>query len=144
MTILKLQFSGRIHKADHKTAGDKQICEVSICKKVPARGKYEERFDWVRVTIWGPPEWAVPKLAKGNYISGSGDMTMLPYEKDGVKKYTLEVRCGSYDFEVEALAGRAADDSDVAPAPRRPAAVAQGASASDDEPPFSYCRHLGA
>jgi len=135
MTRLNLQFSGRIHKAEHKTAGDKQICEVSICKKVPARGKDEERFDWVRVTIWGPPEWAVPKLAKGNYISGSGDLTMRPYEKDGVKKNSLEVRCGSFDFEVEELAVRTETPADVAPvaAPRRPAPVV---AAGDDEPPF--------
>ena len=136
MTILKLNYAGRIHKAEHKTAGDKQICEVSLCKKVPARGKDEERFDWVRVTIWGPPEWAVPKLAKGNYISGSGDLTMRPYEKDGVKKNSLEVRCGSFDFEVEELAVRTETPADVAPvaAPRRPAPVV--AAGDDQEPPF--------
>jgi single-stranded DNA-binding protein len=145
MTILKLNYAGRIHKAEHKTAGDKQICEVSICKKVPARGKDEERFDWVRVTIWGPPEWAVPKLAKGNYISGSGDLTMRPYEKDGVKKNSLEVRCGSFDFEVEELAVRTETPADVAPvaAPRRPAPVAGGYDDSN-QPPFMADLYLGA
>ena len=146
MTILKLQFAGKIIKAEHRMAGDKPVCEVSICKKVPARGKDEERFDWVKVTIWSPPEWAVPRLAKGSYISGAGDMTMRPYEKDGVKKYSLEVRCNSFDFEVEEMAARPANDGDVAPAaaaPRRPALVAQGASGGADEPPFAICRHLG-
>jgi single-stranded DNA-binding protein len=137
MTILKLQFAGKISKAEHRKAGDKPICEVSICKKVPARGQDAERFDWVRVTIWQPPEWAVQRLVKGNYISGSGDLALRPYEKEGVKKYNMEVRCNSFDFEVEELAERTADHApDIAPAPRRPVAVA-GASAGDDEPPFS-------
>lgn len=136
MTQLKLFFSGKITKAEHKTAGDKKICEVSICKKVPARGKDEERFDWVKVTLWSPPEWALPRLAKGSYISGSGDMTMRPYEKDGVKKYSLEVRCNSFDFEVEELAARTADDTAATPsnAPRQPAPAAYDDGAN--LPPF--------
>lgn len=133
MTILKLQFAGKIHKAEHKQAGDKSICEVSICKKVPAKGQDAERFDWVRITIWTPPDWAIARLAKGNYISGSGEMTMRPYEKDGVKKYSLEVRCGSYDFEVEELAERGESAPQADPPPRRPVA-----SPIDDSnpPPF--------
>lgn len=135
MTILKLQFAGKITKAEHRKAGDKPICEVSICKKVPARGQDEERFDWVKVTIWSPPEWAVPRLVKGNYITGSGDLALRPYEKDGVKKYSMEVRCNSFDFEVEEMAARASDTTtDIAPVPKRPA-VPSGAS--DDQPPFT-------
>lgn len=133
MTILKNMFCGKIIKAEHKTAGEKQICEVSLCKKVSARGKDPEYFDWVRVTIWTPPEWAIPRLVKGNYISGIGDMTMRPYEKDGVKKYSLEVRCSSYDFEVEELAERTTD-APVAAAPVRAAATRK--PIADDEPPF--------
>ena len=143
MTILKLQFAGKISKAEHRTAGDKPICEVSICKKVPARGKDEERFDWVKVTIWSPPEWAVKRLAKGNYISGSGDLALRPYEKDGVKKYSMEVRCNSFDFEVEEMAERTHDAApDIAPAQKRPAAVAGGND--DSNPPFAICQFQGA
>lgn len=145
MTILKLQFAGKIIKAEHRKAGDKPICEVSLCKKVPARGQAEERFDWVKVTIWSPPEWAVPRLVKGNYISGSGDLALRPYEKDGLKKYSMEVRCNSFDFEVEVMAERTASDPapDIAPAPKRPAPVA-GAGAGDDEAPFAICQFQGA
>ena len=145
MTILKLNYAGRIHKAEHKTAGDKQICEVSICKKVPARGQDAERFDWVRITIWSPPEWSVARLAKDNFISGSGDLTMRPYEKDGVKKYSLEVRCSSFDFEVEQLAARTDTTAEVAPvaAPKRPAPLAGGYDDSN-QPPFMADLSLGA
>lgn len=139
MSILRLQYSGRITKAEHKEAAGKPICEVSICKKVPAKGQDPERFDWVRITIWQPPEWAAPRLIKGNYISGSGDLTMRPYDKDGVKKYSLEVRCGSYDFEVEELAARESADviHRAAPAPIRPAMGSAPKNGNDDdEVPF--------
>ncbi len=118
MTLFHLHYSGKISKAEFRTAGDKPICEVSLCKKVPARGQDAERFDWLKVTIWSPPEWAVARLVKGNYITGHGDLSLRPYEKDGVKNKSMEVRSGSFDFEVETLADR---DSDIAPA-ARPAA----------------------
>lgn len=138
MTILRLNYAGRIIKAEHKEAAGKSICEVSICKKVPAKGQDPERFDWVRITIWQPPEWAAPRLVKGNYISGSGDLTMRPYDKDGVKKYSLEVRCGSYDFEAEELAVREPADATprATPAPIRPAMGSTPHNGTDDEAPF--------
>ena len=95
----------------------------------------------MKVTIWSPPEWALQRLAKGSYISGSGDLCLRPYEKEGVKKYSMEVRCNSFDFEVETLADRE-QVPDIATAPRRPAPVAAGND--DSNPPFAICKFQGA
>lgn len=135
MSNFRLQFSGIIKKAEHRSVRDKSVVEVSLCKKNRTKEGDPEAFTWVRVSIWDPPDFMAPKLIKGNFIAGSGDMTNRSYEgKDG-KATSTDVRCASFDVDVVEVAQSGGAPAASAPAaPRRPAPAA--APDPDDEPPF--------
>lgn len=102
MTLMRMFFSGQIKKAEHREAGGKPLVEVSLCKKHKGRNGAEDSYTWARLTIWEPAEFQVPRLVKGSIISGSGDVQLRSYvAKDGTKAHSLELRCTSYDIEVE-------------------------------------------
>ncbi len=130
MTVLRLSFAGQIKKAEHRTAAGKSLVEVSICKKNRTKQGEPEAFTWVRVTVWEPAEFQAPRLIKGSFIAGTGDLTARTYDgKDG-KATSLEVSCRSFDVEVSDGA-----EQQAAPAPRqtRPTPAAQSET---EEPPF--------
>ena len=132
MTIARITFAGQIKKSEPKNVGGKPLIEVSICKKQKGRNGAEDTFLWLRISCWEPAEFQVSKLVKGAFIAGSGDLSTRAWtDKDGKNQVSLELRCGSFDFEVETLADRTEAAPDIAPAPRRPAAVAV-----DPEAPF--------
>lgn len=151
MTILKAQFAGEIKKADHKEVGGKKLVEVSICKKNRGKQGDPDTFTWLKVAIWEPADFQVPKLVKGAFIAGSGDMTLRSYEgKDG-KASSLECRATSFDVEVSDGAARSGpiehhaakpyDSQQNRSEPRLPSPDIGGA-VGDDNPPFM--RYLGA
>lgn len=143
MTIMKAQFAGEIKKADHKEVGGKKLVEVSICKKNRGKQGDPDVFSWLRIAIWSPAEFQIPKLVKGAFIAGSGDMQLRSYEgKDG-KATSLECTVTSFDVEVSDGSPRAEAAPAPAPAPRKPASRGDpGGGASDNEPPFN--RYLSA
>lgn len=103
MTLLRLFFSGQIKKAVRRDAGGKPLVEVSLCKKHKGRNGADDTFTWAKISLWEPAEFQVPRLIKGALISGSGDVQLRSYvAKDGTKGASLEIRCSSYDVEVEA------------------------------------------
>jgi single-stranded DNA-binding protein len=135
MTILRLAFAGVVKKAEHRTAAGKSLVEVSICKKNRTKQGEPDAFTWIRVTLWEPAEFQAPKLVKGSFIAGTGDLTARSYEgKDG-KATSLEVSCRSFDVEVSDGGDAQAAPAQSAPAPRptRPAPTAQSET---EEPPF--------
>jgi single-stranded DNA-binding protein len=141
MTILKAQFAGEIKKADTKNIGGKTLVEVSICKKNRTKDSEPEAFTWLRVGIWEPAAFQLPKLVKGAFIAGCGDMTLRSYEgKDG-KASSLECRCTSFDVEVSDGSPRgpidhhAAKPYDSQENRAEPRKLAPGAG--DGEPPFA-------
>lgn len=139
MTIARISFAGQIKKAEHKTAAGKPLVEVSVCKKQKGRAGAEDTFLWMRINCWEPAEFQVSKLVKGAFIAGSGDLSIRAFtDKDGKNQVSLEVRCGSFDFEVEGLEDR----EPAAPAQPRPIAPMGGGEI--DPPPFAICQYLGA
>lgn len=97
-------------------AGDKQILELSICKKNYAKAGDEATFTWVNVTVWQPPAWMATKAVKGAFVAGSGEFTLRTYESNGVKKQSADVRATSFDIEIGGEAGEA---SEQAPEPAK-------------------------
>jgi hypothetical protein len=142
MSILKLTYSGTIHKVEHKEAAGKKLCEVSVFKKHKGRNGAEDAYTWVRATIWDCPEFLVPRLVKGNLITFIGDAQLRSFESKGEKGKSLECRVSSFDVEVSEAAPRAAQDDAPALPPTAAAAVkrekAQVAAVTGDydEPPF--------
>jgi single-stranded DNA-binding protein len=100
MTIFRLTFAGEIKKADTKSVGGKSLVELSICKKNRTKDGDPESYTWLRIGLWEPAQFQIPKLVKGSFIAGSGELTLRSYEgKDG-KATSLECRCSSFDVEV--------------------------------------------
>lgn len=145
MTLLRMFFSGQIKKAEHREAGGKPLVEVSICRKHKGRNGAEDSYTWAKVTIWEPADFQVARFVKGSLISGSGDVQLRGYTaKDGTKAHSLEVRCSSYDVEVEDGPGeKPAQSAAIAHHAQKPYdSQAQRANdkapgpASDEEIPF--------
>lgn len=136
MTILKAQFAGEIKKADHKEVGGKKLVEVSICKKNRGKQGDPDTFSWLKICIWAPADFQIPKLVKGAFIAGSGDMQLRSYEgKDG-KATSLE--CSTTSFDVEVSDGSARSEAPAATEPQRAAPrLPTGGGTQDDGPPFN-------
>jgi single-stranded DNA-binding protein len=137
MTSLCLHFSGHVKRADFKNIGGKAAVEISLCRKNYTKQGDEPTFTWVSALVWEPKEWQAPKLVKGAFVSGRGELTLRSYEKDGQKRTSAEVRCSSFEIEI---AGEDPGTAQAAPvaaaaAPRKP--VAAPADDADSEPPFN-------
>lgn len=101
MTILRIQFAGEIKKAESKNVGGKSMVELSLCRKHKGRNGGEDTFSWLRVSVWEPAEFQVPKLVKGAFVAGSGDFQLRSYQdKDGKDRVSAECRSTSFDIEV--------------------------------------------
>ncbi len=145
MTIMRIAFAGEIKKAEHKTVGDKALVEVSLCRKHKGRNGGEDTYTWLRVCLWQPADFQTPKLVKGAFIAGSGDVELRSFmNKDNVKQQSLECRCTSFDVEV--TEGRTQESSAIAHHAAKPVdsqarraapSVPVGGGQGDDEPPFS-------
>lgn len=136
MTLLRVNFAGSIMKAEHKQAGSKPICEVSVCKKHKGRNGAEDTYTWLRVTLWEPATFQVDKLVKGNFIAGSGDLQLRSYvDKAGAKGHSLECRSTSFDVEVSGAGDAPEPAAAAAPVRSVPRANSSGVV---DEIPFAY------
>ncbi len=141
MSLLRLTFAGQIKKAECRRAGDRDIIEMSICRKNHGKKDDEPTFTWINVTVWEPPEWMRAKAIKGAFVAGCGEFSMRSYEtKEGVKKSSADVRCSSFDVELGADAGEASEPA-AAPAPSQESKIRHrhvpvATAATDDEPPF--------
>ena len=138
MTIIKCQFAGEIKKSEIKDVAGKKLAELSICKKNSKKGEVDSWL-WLRISLWSPADFQIPKLVKGAFIAGSGDTNIRSYvDKDGKDKFSFEVSTSSFDCEV--TDGSARQDAAPAPAPApapspRPRVPAP-ANDDDGSPPF--------
>jgi single-stranded DNA-binding protein len=141
MTVAKLTIIGQIKAIKYRTAGETPVCEVSVCKKRYAKQGEEPSYDWYRVNIWGKlPDFMAKKIAKDNFIGAVGDFSTRDWvDKDGNKKNEKEVKCQSFDVEVDGpnlAEGEQQEKAVPAPGPRRPAAPSGGGGDEDSSPPF--------
>jgi single-stranded DNA-binding protein len=139
MTTFRMAFAGDIKKADHKEVGGKKLVEVSLCKKNRGRPGEEDTFTWLRVAIWEPADFQLPKLVKGAFIGGTGEVMLRSFQGKEGKQTSLEARCSSFDIEVADGAPRAAEAparASLADLQIRTARAPAPISGGDDEPPF--------
>lgn len=136
---LTINFSGKIQKAEFRQAGEKTVCEVSVCEKKYNKDKSAEpEYDWIQASIWDPPEFLAAKLKKGNFITFSGGFSTRKYtDKAGVEKKNMECRCDTRNVTVVDagfFGEREAQQAAAYQVPRRPAAPP--ADVEDSSPPF--------
>lgn len=135
MSLFKLTFAGAIKKAECRQVQDKTVLDLSVCRKNYAKQGEEATFTWVRVQVWGAPDWMAAKAIKGAFVAGCGEFTLRIYtDKQGKSGMSADVRCNSFDVEIgtdepaEALPQKA-----PAKAPSKPAPAT---AVDEDEPPF--------
>jgi single-strand DNA-binding protein len=101
------------------------------------QGQRQERTEWVRVTLWGKTAEALAEhLTKGKQIYVSGKMQTRSWDdKDGVKRYTTEVR-GDKVLLLGGGSGRTGPRTEREPDPHGegPANTFDGPVADDDIP----------
>lgn len=137
MTIMKCQFAGEIKKSEIKDVAGKKLAELSICKKNSKKGEADSWL-WLRISLWSPADFQIPKLVKGAFIAGSGDANVRSYvDKEGRERSSFEVSASSFDCEISD--GSARQDAPApapvpAPSPRPRVDIGGGAG---DEPPFA-------
>lgn len=70
---------------------------------------------WLNCSIWGKrAETLAPMLLKGTKIGVTGELTNRPYNKDGVEKYSLDLRVNDVT-----LLGKKSDDGSTSSAQRQ-------------------------
>jgi single-stranded DNA-binding protein len=134
MSILRLIFAGQVKRAEAKQAGAKQVLELSICKTHKAKtGEIDPTYTWARITVWEPQPWQIERAVVSSMVAGIGDAQLRSYtKKDGTSDRSLEVRCTSFDLEVQG-------DGQAAQAPARqpdPGLYVPPKTDAADEPPF--------
>lgn len=117
-------------------ASDVELREVNDEMKVASfllavdRRKKDDGADFIRVTTWnGQAESCAQYLTKGKKVGIDGRLRSSTFEKDGQKRYALEVVANRVEFLTPAPAGAngAQQEAELA-------AVASGGS--DEDIPF--------
>jgi len=95
------------------TPNGKAVCEFSVAVnqgKPDGHGGWTDETDWARVSVWGEAaKTAAEKYRKGSKVLVDGRFRSREYEKDGVKRVSLEISAD----QVVALDSRpAAADAD--------------------------------
>lgn len=136
---LTLNFAGKIQKAEFRQAGEKTVCEVSVCEKKYNKDKNAEpEYDWIQASVWDPPEFLAAKLKKGNFITFSGSFSTRKYtDKAGVEKKNMECRCDTRNVTVvDAGFFERYENPAAAPAPAPRRSAVSAADDGDQGPPF--------
>ncbi len=126
--------SGEVKRADHRSAGTKDLTELAICR-VNGKPKDGEQptFTWVKINVWDAPDWMANQLVKGAWITAIGDLTLRKYQaKDGTEKHTLEMRCSSFDIDVMKAHATEEQPAQV----QKPVAPAKHSETDAADPPF--------
>jgi single-strand DNA-binding protein len=88
-------------------------------------GVLQERADWHQVVAFSKLAQALGRLAKGERIAVEGKLRCRSYEKDGEKRWTVEVHAERVEF----LGGKRRERDDASE-------PEESASDLDDEIPF--------
>lgn len=80
-----------------KEVGGKVVCKLSVASDY---GYGEKKITtWVNVDVWGARADHLAKhLSKGSEVVCRGAMTTREWEKDGIKRQSIEVRADDVSF----------------------------------------------
>lgn len=146
-------YPATVIKAEEKVSKANNPMMVVEVEIFTPDGKSKFVKDFITTGGEYPQDWRLKHLAKAVGLPVTGTINAIDLQGKSMHcKIGIKPAKGGYgesnevkDYHAE---GAAKDDAvDIAPVvaagPRRPTPPAQGASGSDDLPPFSYCRHLG-
>ena len=153
MNINHIVVSGNLTRdPEMRTVGaDKSVVSFTIAhnsRYKSSDGEQREEVSFIDIEVWGRQgEIAAQYLVKGSQTIVEGRIKQDNWtDKEGQKRSKLKLVADK--VHLMPRGERTAEDTNpaAAPAPRRPAAAAQGAAGAFDDansPPFAICRHLG-
>ena len=113
------------------------VCTMSVATNEvwnDKAGAKQERVEWNRVVVWNAlAENCAKYLTKGRQVYVEGTLQTREWEKDGVKRYTTEVKA----FTVQFLGANGTGDRPPAPSEQNGPATSNSASpafTADDIP----------
>lgn len=84
------------------TTSGQGVCNFSLATSErwkDKQGQPQERTEWHRVVAWGKlAELCAEYLAKGRQVYIEGSLQTREWEKDGVKRYTTEIKARDVTF----------------------------------------------
>lgn len=100
------------------------VLSISVAsnERVKKDGEYVNQATWVRCTLFGKRAESLAKVVnKGSSVAARGSLAMREYEKDGVKRQTLEMRADDVEFTGKRDHGdHGGDGGHTQPAQQRP------------------------
>lgn len=132
ITINVFSFTGNLGRdaETRYTANGTAVCSFSVA----VSSSYGDRktTTWVRCALFGKRAEGqlVDYLKKGTHVAISGEATLREWEKDGEKRYALEVNVDSLDL----IGGRGDTQSKPGAAPQPSEQKPQQESFDDDIP----------
>lgn len=126
------------------------VCNLSLATseqwKDKQSGEKKEKTEWHRVVMFGKvAEIAGEYCRKGSQVYIEGKLETREWEKDGVKRYTTEIKV-DMQGTMQLLGGKPADGSSSQPKPQqsRPQPSQQAAPPDDfeDSIPFAPAHYL--
>ena len=98
MGYAKIQIIGNLGRDPEirYTPNGKPVTEFSVAvnqgRKDPQTGAWSDESDWFRISVWGSAaETAAEKYRKGSKVLVDGRFRSREYEKDGVRRTSLEI-----------------------------------------------------
>lgn len=113
------------------TANNDPVVSFSVAIK-SGYGQKESTV-WAKCSLWGKRGEAIAQyLTKGTQVAVSGELSVREWEKDGVKRSSIEVRAN----DVTLLGKKATED-----APKKPAKAAAGERLQDMDSDIPFAPH---
>lgn len=144
MSMNSVNISGHIGREPEirATQGGTQVLSFSVAVNERVKnqhtGQYEDRPNWVDVTVFGNYAESMARiLEKGMKVAVSGRLRQSTWEKDGQKRSKLEVIASNIDLMSKSDGGGAQQQADqqyrqqapAAPGGTQPFSLAQAAQA---------------
>lgn len=112
------------------------VCNLSLATseqwKDKQTGEKKEKTEWHRVVMFGKvAEIAGEYCRKGSQVYIEGKLETREWEKDGVKRYTTEIKV-DMQGTLQLLGGRPADGGNAAPRQQQSRPAPQQAEPQDD------------
>jgi len=127
------------------------ICNLSVATskrwKDKNTGEKREKTEWHRVVLYGKTaEIAGQWAKKGSVVFVRGELETREWEKDGIKRYTTEIKAQDFNPFIGGGSSDGRDSNNQAPRqqqprpqqpqPQRPAPQPQQGNQFDDDIPF--------
>lgn len=97
MQLNEIFFAGFVGQDpnDKTTANNLRIVDFNLCSTYKGKNGSKDISTWVRVKVFGGWCDLASKVKKGDNVFVKGSLSINEYEKDGIKKTSVEVIANS-------------------------------------------------